>query len=99
MLIAISLAVSSALNLIGMLANYLNFRSTERLLLSVRKYGGECMLEIGCGWRVFHTYAMREGQQNTATLHFEPISLVLQILLLAAVIFGILVLIKKLTHR
>ena len=99
MLIAISFAISAALNLIGMLVNYLHFREAERLLLAVRSYGGECMLEIGCGWRVFHTDAMREGQENTAALHFSPITLALQILLLAAVIFGLLLLIKKLTHK
>ncbi len=39
MLIAISLAVSAALNLIGMLANYLYFRSAARLLLAAVIFG------------------------------------------------------------
>ena len=99
MLIAISLGASAALNLIGLLVNYLSFRSDQRLLLALRSYGGECMLEIGFGWRVFHTYAMREGQPNTAKLSFAPIELILQILLVAAILFGILLLVKKLAHK
>lgn len=94
--ILISLLCSLCLTLIGAWVNYNHYLNTRHLLLAKKTWGGECMNENGFGINVFHTYGMTPDQVGTDSLRFDPISFLITLLLIAAVIYLILFLIHKL---
>ena len=94
--IILSLIISSVINLVGMLINFISFSNSGHMPLAIKIPGGECMLEIGFGLRAFHTYAMAMGDSDSVSFKFAPISFIVQILVVALIVFIIILIIKKL---
>ena len=93
--IILSLIISSVINLVGMLINFISFNNSGHMPLAIKIPGGECLLELGFGLRAFHTYAMRMGDSDSVSFSFAPITLIVQILLIALIVFIIITIIKK----
>lgn len=94
-----ALLVSLVVNLCGMLANYLAFNNTNYLWLSFKMWGGECMSESGFGLRVFHVYGMTPDQATSHSLSFDPVNLVVQVVVVAVVARLVMLVIAKVRHR
>ena len=88
----IALIAAAAITLIGFAVNYFSYKSTTYIPLAVRHDGGEVTVQIGFGWQCVHTYAMTPNDHDSNSLRFEPISLILTVLILTAVIYCILLL-------
>ena len=97
--VIISLIVSGIINLAGMLINYLSFIDRNYLKLSIRNYGGECMLERGFGLRVFHIFPMVEGESSSHNLSFDILGLIVSVVVIGALVFAILFIVKKIIRK
>ncbi|MCR4949934.1 MAG: hypothetical protein K6A40_01280 [Solobacterium sp.] len=86
----ISAAAALCLTLRGMLINYRAYQSGNYLKWSFKMHGGECTLERGFGLSVFHVYPMTMDGTSTHSLSLDPISFLLSIAILTALIWGIL---------
>ncbi|MBQ9886677.1 MAG: hypothetical protein IJM37_07460 [Lachnospiraceae bacterium] len=91
----VSIIISCVITAIGMLVNYIEYTNTNYLKWAFRMPGGECLNENGFGLNVFHTYAMSLEDTNSHHLTFSIISLILSIVVFAAVIFLLLFVIDK----
>ena len=92
--ILIPFLISLCLSCTGLVLNYRHYLDTHHLLLARKTWGGECMNENGFGLNVFHTYGMTPEQADTVSLRFDPLSLILTILILTLILYGIGSLIK-----
>ena len=97
--VIVSLIVSGIINLIGMLVNYLSYMDRNYLKLSIKNYGGECMLESGFGLRVFHVYPMMEGQSSSHNLSFDILGFIASVLVIGVLVFVIVLLAKKIMKK
>lgn len=97
--IILSLLISLGINLVGMLINFITFKNTNHMPLAIKMPGGECLLEIGFGLRAFHTYAMRMGDSDRVSFTFAPITLIIQLIVIAGIILLIILLINKLRQK
>ncbi len=82
--------ISLAVNLTGMLVNYLHFQKTDYLLFSLKSYGGEFMGESGFGLYASHIYTMLPDGNDIHSLRFSPFGFLLSFLLVFAAAYLIL---------
>ena len=95
----ISAIVSVALNAAAVVVNLVSWRQDHRLPLALKMHGGEITVELGFGLRGLHIYAMRADEMTTHSLHFEPISMILCLLIGIGVVFLLLLLLEKVFRK
>ena len=67
-----------------------NIGSGKHLPLALHMHGGEITVELGFGLRAVHTYAMRVDQVTTHHLAFDPISMVVCLLVCIGIVYLVL---------
>ena len=96
---ALSLIVSLAVNLAGMLINYFYYRINRHLLLCFRSFGGEITVESGFGLIAVHIYAMDPYSSDSLHLRFEPLAFIVWLLAIALIVFLVLFVIGKIRKK
>ncbi len=86
----ISAAVSLAVNLAAFVINYCSWLRSQQLHLALRMHGGEITTELGFGLRGTHIYGMTPDQLTTHSLRFDPVSMILCLLIGIALVCLIL---------
>lgn len=80
-----SILMGIVISLAGLLVNYLYFQKEGHLLLAWKMWGGEITSETGFGLRMVRIYAMMQGESDSISLRFEPVSFAL-----SAILFSLL---------
>ena len=86
---------SVVMTLMGTFINYRYYLGNRHLLWAKKTWGGECMNENGFGLNVFHTYGMTPDQPDTVSLRFDPVSFIITVLFITAILCLILFAIRK----
>lgn len=95
----LSAIVSLVLNAAAFVVNYCSWLRDHRLPLALRMHGGEITVELGFGLRGNHIYAMTPEGLTTHNLHFDPLSMILCLLMGIALIYLILLIIGKVRRK
>ena len=81
----ISAIISLVLNAAGFVVNLVSYHSGadsgRHLPLALHMHGGEVTVEFGFGLRAVHLYGMAQGQSTTHSLSFDPVSMIVCLLL------------------
>ena len=88
--LVISAIVSVVLNAAAFVVNLVSWNADHRLPLALRMHGGEITVEFGFGLRGVHIYAMSMEDVSTHSLHFDPISMVLCLLIGIGIVYLLL---------
>ena len=83
----ISAIVSVVLNAAAFAVNLARWKADQRLPLAIHMHGGEITVSFGFGLRATHIYAMSADQVSTHSLHFDPISMILCLLIGIGVVY------------
>ena len=86
----LSLLISAALTLCGLLINLFVYRSGGVMPLSFTSYGGEIIIDIGFGLRATHIYSMLPGGGDSKTLHFDILSFLFTMLVIFLIVYLVL---------
>ena len=97
--LVLSAVVSLVLNAAAFVVNLLSWQGNHRLPLALRIHGGEITAELGFGLRGTHIYGMTPDQLTTHSLRFDPVSMILCLLLGIILIYLVLLLIGKLRGK
>ena len=92
----LSVIVSLVLNAAAFVVNYCSWLRDHRLPLALRMHGGEITVELGFGLRGTHIYGMTPDQLTTHSLRFDPVSMILCLLIGIALVCLILPILGKL---
>ena len=87
--------ISLGITLAVMAVNYVYYLNNKWLLLCLTMHGGEITVQFGFGLVLSHIFAMRPEDHDSIRLRFEPISFVLTILVLTAIIYVVFRFIKR----
>ena len=97
--LVISAILSLVLNAAAFVVNLLSWHSSSHLPLALRMHGGEITVELGFGLRGVHLYAMSLEDVTTHGLHFDPITMVLCLLIGIGLVYLVLLLGGKVFKR
>ena len=86
----ISAVFSLILTSVGLVINLIWYRLNGRLLLGVRMYGGEIVIQSGFGLLYRHIYSMAIDGHDTISLRFDILSFILTFIVIFAAVFVIL---------
>jgi len=89
------LIISILILLVGMLINYLYYLNNKHLLLAIKMYGGEILIEYGFGLRFVHIYSMFNDQNDSISLKFDLFNLIITFILIFLIVYLIVYIIKK----
>ena len=88
--IILSAIVSVVLNAAAFVVNYVGWARDKWMPLALKMHGGEVTVEFGFGLRATHIYAMRADEITTHSLHFDPVSMVICLLVGIGVVYLLL---------
>ena len=91
----LSAAVSLMLNAAAFVVNLLSWQRNHRLPLALRIHGGEVTSELGFGLRGTHIYGMTPDQLTAHSLRFDPVSMILCLLIGILLVYLVLLLIGQ----
>ena len=97
--LVISAILSLVLNAAAFVVNLLSWHSSNHLPLALHMHGGEVTVELGFGLRGVHLYAMSMEDVTTHSLHFDPISMVVCLLVGIGVVYLVLLVGGKLLKK
>ena len=95
----LSALVSLVLNLAAFVTNLCSWHRDHRLPLALRIHGGEITAELGFGLRGTHIYGMTPDAITTHSLRFDLISMILCLLIGIALVYLILLIIRKIRGK
>lgn len=95
----ISAVVSVVLNAAAFVVNLISWHRDHHLPLALKMHGGEITVELGFGLRGLHIYAMRADEVTSHSLHFEPISMIVCLLLGIGIVFLLLFVLNKVCRK
>ena len=95
----LSAVISLVLNAAAFVVNLLSWQGNHRLPLALRMHGGEVTAELGFGLRGTHIYGMTPDQLTNHSLTFDPVSMVLCLLIGILLVYLVLLLIGKLKRK
>ncbi len=91
----LALIISSCISIAGLGINWLFYHMGNFMPLAFVSHGGEVSIYWGFGLRAVYLYSMRPEKSDSYHLYFDPIGLIITILVLAGIIYLILLLISK----
>lgn len=86
----ISAVFSLILTSVGLIVNLIWYRLNGRLLLGIRMYGGEIVIQSGFGLMFRHIYSMRPDGADSIRLSFDLLNFIMTFIAIFAIIFVLL---------